>query len=190
MKHVQGRCVVENMIESFSDLREYLKEDCTLCPVKDRVLLEHNVYIKRFLVLLRWDEFLSNSTNKILLPAKVFIRRRRNRLGAKLGFMIPVNTLGKGIKIWHYGNIVINGGVRLGERCVLHGDNCIGNDGVTNASPEIGNNVDIGVGAKIIGNIYIADNCRIGAGAVVVKSCYHKGTTLVGVPAKEIGEKK
>lgn len=51
-------------------------------------------------------------------------------------------------------------------------------------APVIGNNVEIGVGAKIIGDIYIADNIKIGAGAVVTKSFYEEGITLVGIPAK------
>lgn len=49
-----------------------------------------------------------------------------------------------------------------------------------------GDNVEIGVGAKIIGDIYIADGVKIGANAVVVKSCYNKGATLVGIPALEV----
>ena len=117
----------------------------------------------------------------------MIVRRRRNRLAVKLGFTISPNCFGKGLLIWHYGNIVVNGDAKIGENCILHGDNCIGNNGSDTKAPVIGKNVDIGVGAKIIGDIFIADNCRIGAGAVVVKSCYHKGATLVGVPAKEIG---
>ena len=54
------------------------------------------------------------------------------------------------------------------------------------AAPVIGNNVDIGVGAKIIGDITIADDVKIGAGAVVTKSCLEKGATLVGIPAKPV----
>ena len=50
----------------------------------------------------------------------------------------------------------------------------------------IGDNVDIGVGAVIIGNIYIANNVRIGANAVVTKSCYEEGAILVGNPAKTL----
>ena len=47
----------------------------------------------------------------------------------------------------------------------------------------IGNNVDIGVGAKIIGPVEIGDNIRIGANAVVVDSFNESGVTIVGVPA-------
>ena len=65
--------------------------------------------------------------------------------------------------------------------------NCIGNKGIADSGvPVIGNNVNIGVGAKIIGDIYIADNVCIGANAVVTESCHVEGATLIGVPAKMI----
>lgn len=52
--------------------------------------------------------------------------------------------------------------------------------------PQIGNNVEIGVGAKVIGNITIADNIKIGANAVVTKSFDEEGITLVGIPARKL----
>lgn len=50
----------------------------------------------------------------------------------------------------------------------------------------IGDNVFIGTGAKIIGDIAIADDCVIGANSVVVKSITEKGITVAGVPAKKV----
>ena len=50
----------------------------------------------------------------------------------------------------------------------MHGDNCIGNNGKDDECPIIGSHVDIGVGAKILGGVHIADNCTIGAGAVSI----------------------
>ena len=46
--------------------------------------------------------------------------------------------------------------------------------------------MDIGVGAKIIGPVRIADNVRIGANAVVVSSFDEPGITVVGVPARVV----
>jgi serine O-acetyltransferase len=75
----------------------------------------------------------------------------------------------------------------VGENCQLHGSNCIGNDGYAlDKCPVIGNNVDIGVGAKILGNITIADNIVIGAGAVVVHSFTEPGITIGGIPARKL----
>lgn len=112
--------------------------------------------------------------------------RRKNKLGNTLGFYINLNTLGAGTIIYHHGLIIINSDAVVGCGCKLHGNNCIGNDGVSLKAPHIGNNVEIGFGASIIGDVTIADDVKIGAGAVVVKSCLKKGACLVGVPAKEV----
>lgn len=80
------------------------------------------------------------------------------------------------------GNIVVNGGSHFGG--FLHSDNCIGNAGKSYACPVVGNNVDIGVGAKRIGDIVIADDIVIGTGTVVVSSFIKHGITICGIPAK------
>ena len=64
--------------------------------------------------------------------------------------------------------------------------NCIGNNGrdISNKNvPVLGNRIDVGVGASIIGAVKIADNVKIGAGAVVCKSCEKEKAVLVGIPA-------
>ena len=52
--------------------------------------------------------------------------------------------------------------------------------------PHLGNNVDIGYGAVLIGDITIADDIKIGANAVVNKSFTEPGVTIAGVPAKVV----
>ena len=52
--------------------------------------------------------------------------------------------------------------------------------------PVIGNNVMMGAGAKVIGNVTIADNIKIGAGAVVASSFTEPGITIGGVPARKL----
>lgn len=139
---------------------------------------EDNYLIWKYVKYLRMEEA---APNKLVA---YYWRRKKNDLGAKLGLTIYVNTCAKGLHIWHHGALVISGDAKLGENCTFHGQCCIGNDGKTEAAPVIGNNVEIGAGAMIIGGITIADNVKIGAGAVVVKSCLEEGATLVGVPAK------
>ena len=51
--------------------------------------------------------------------------------------------------------------------------------------PTIGDGVNVGVGAKIIGPIIVGSNCSIGANAVVTHS-FADGNVLVGIPAKAI----
>ena len=81
---------------------------------------------------------------------------------------------------------MVNPGVRAGENCVLHGGNCIGNNGKTDISPVLGSNVELGFGAVIIGKVTVASNTVIGANAVVNRSIEAEGGTYVGVPAKRV----
>lgn len=108
------------------------------------------------------------------------------RLSLKLGFSIPLGVFAEGLSIAHYGTIVVNSAAKVGKNCrIQEGVNIGATNGSTKA-PIIGNNVFIGTGAKIIGNITIADDVAIGANAVVVKSITEPGTTWGGVPAKKI----
>lgn len=156
----------------FRDKKDYLIS---------RITHEDNYLIWKYLYFLRREEAAKNKLTAY------FWRRRKNDLGARLGIIIYAGTCEPGLHIWHYGSTIISGDARIGRDCTLHGQACIGNDGNGTAAPVIGNNVDIGVGAKIIGDITIADDVTIGAGAVVTKSCLEKGAVLVGVPAKIIG---
>lgn len=68
--------------------------------------------------------------------------------------------------------VFISNGAKIGKNCIIFQQVTIGSNTIKGhpkfGSPTIGNNVYIGAGAKIIGNIKIGDNCRIGANAVVV----------------------
>ena len=131
-----------------------------------------------------FSPFISNC----LIARYLLCQRRKNAEGVKLGISICHNTIAKGLRIYHYGTIIVNPHANVGENCKLHGDNCIGNKGESSRfeAPSIGNNVDIGIGAKILGGIELADNIKIGANAVVVKSELVKGKTLVGIPAHTV----
>lgn len=51
--------------------------------------------------------------------------------------------------------------------------------------PVLGDNVEIGVGAKVLGRIHIGNNVKIGANAVVIRDV-PDGATAVGVPARNL----
>ncbi len=110
-----------------------------------------------------------------------------------LGIELPRKlTAGKGLILYHGQALVVNQGVIIGENCTLRNSVTIGHkklaDGSFSNCPRIGNNVDIGANACIIGDIIIGDNVIIGAGAVVTKSI-PDNCTVVGNPAR-ILEKK
>ena len=108
-----------------------------------------------------------------------------HRLSTRLGFSIPKNVFGAGLCIVHYGTIVVSSKAIIGENCRIHPSTSIGD---YNGTPTIGNNVYIGPGAKIFGNITIGNNVAIGANAVV-NSDIPDNVTIGGIPAKIISEK-
>jgi len=98
------------------------------------------------------------------------------------GAEIHLNSrIAGGLLIPHPNGIVIHPDVEIGINCLIFQQVTIGarEGGV----PKIGVHVDVGAGAKILGNITIEDNVKIGANAVVVSSV-ESGATVVGVPAK------
>ena len=141
---------------------------------------EDNYLIWKYMTFLRREEAARSKLTAY------FWRRKKNNLGSRLGLQIYAGTCARGLHIWHYGSVIISGDAVVGENCTIHGQACIGSDGASDVAPVLGKNVDIGVGAKIIGAVTLADDIRIGAGAVVVKSCEIPGATLVGVPARQV----
>lgn len=98
----------------------------------------------------------------------------------------PACIIGGGLRIVHCSDIVIGPLATIGEDCVLYNGVTLGNrkgehfDGM----PELGNNVLVGTGAKLLGKIKLTDKTIVGANAVVISSS--NGGTMVGIPAKEI----
>lgn len=112
---------------------------------------------------------------------------------AKLAEMICGVTIGVSAKIGrrltieHSGGIVVHGNAVIGDDCIIRQGVTIGNKRLDDPSgaPVIGNRVNIGAGAKILGRVLIGDDVDIGANAVVTKDV-PAGCIAVGVPAKII----
>ena len=100
------------------------------------------------------------------------------------GIQIPkFCKIGPGLRIHHFGLLILNGGVCIGRDCTLRPGVVIGNLHDGDDIPVLGDNVEIGVGAKILGRIHIGNNVKIGANAVVVHDVPDR-TTAVGIPAR------
>lgn len=91
--------------------------------------------------------------------------------------------IGPGLRIHHFGNIFIHSGVRIGAGCTLRQGVTIGQRVEGGDVPVIGNNVDFGAYAQVLGGIHIGDGARIGAMSVVLKDV-PPGATAVGIPAR------
>lgn len=142
----------------------------------------------QFWIETRYSKNIRKIVRKIAKYKIKYYNRLRNIYSYKSGVEIWFECkIGKNCDIWHSG-VVIN--ADIGDNCIFHGNNILGNKGVgkENLSPKIGNNVDIGAGAVIIGDVRIADDSVIGAGAVVTKSFEEPGSVIVGVPGKKIND--
>ena len=102
----------------------------------------------------------------------------------------PGATIGKNFFIDHGMGVVIGETAIIGDNCLVYQGVTLGGTGKETGKrhPTIGNNVTLGAGAILLGNITIGDNSNVGAGSVVIKSA-KENSTLVGVPARVIKEK-
>lgn len=177
------------MIYTKKELKEFLIQDAKANKRSSTSPKLFGDEIWKFQILMRkCDYFHFKRKNNILYNIPfAFYKFRYHKLSIKLGFSIPYNIFGKGLSIAHYGAIVINGKTIIGENCRIHTCVNIGVSGDSNA-PQIGNNIFIGPGVKIVGDISIADGVCLGAGTVVVKSITEPNTTWAGVPAKKISD--
>lgn len=178
-------------IKSKKDYELYLEADRIALGKKYKrpKLIGDDIW--KFQRLLRKAEYYNNCPKSFIHKLYLnYILFRFHRMSIHLGYSIPLNVFGPGLCIAHRGTIVVNKDARVGENCRIHACTNIGSGrGSDLLAPNIGNNVYIGPGAKIFGNIEIADNIAIGANSVVNKSFYEKGVSIAGVPAKKINSK-
>lgn len=90
---------------------------------------------------------------------------------------------GPGFVLIHSNGVVINTGVRGGQNIFIEHQVTIGAE--KQQAPQLGDDIFIGAGAKILGGVRIGSHVKIGANAVVTKNV-PDGATVVGVPARVI----
>lgn len=102
------------------------------------------------------------------------------------GADIPLNCdIGGGLLIPHPNGIVIHPGTRIGPNCLIFQQVTLGTRN-GRGPPMIGGHVDIGAGAKILGELVIGDHVTVGANAVVLESV-PDNISVVGIPARPVG---
>ena len=101
------------------------------------------------------------------------------------GADIPINAqIAGGLLIPHPNGIVMHADVKIGPNCLIFQQVTIGSKD-DSKPPVVGGHVDIGAGAKVLGEIIIGNHAKIGANAVVLMDV-PEGKSAVGVPAKII----
>ena len=177
------------MIQSKKDYLYYLECDrIAMRKTGKRPRYLHDI-IWTFERLLRKCEYYENCKHDLIsrIYGK-YLKYKYVKLSQKLGFSIAFNVCGPGLCIEHYGQVLIHQCAHIGENCTIKGNVVIGGKGDTQA-PTIGNNVLIGFGVAIIGDIKIANGVAIGVNAAVVRDCLEQNVSIAGVPAKIVSHK-
>ena len=97
----------------------------------------------------------------------------------------PGATIGRGVFIDHGMGVVIGETAIIGDYCLIYQNVTLGGTGkqIGKRHPTLGNNVVVGAGAKVLGNINIGSNVRVGAGSIVLRNV-PDDCTVVGVPGR------
>jgi serine O-acetyltransferase len=135
----------------------------------------------RYTIRRRWLRAPFSALYKILKPFSEIIT----------GIELPCEaTVGRRFRIDHFGGIIISGDATFGDDCILRNGVTVGlRHTGERGSPVIGDRVDIGAGAKILGPIRIGNDVAIGANAVVIRDV-PANSIAVGVPARVLARKR
>jgi serine acetyltransferase len=158
-----------------SDLRAH---GCNATRAGFRVLLVYRFGNWRMSIRSEW----------LRVPFSFLYRFCERHVRFKYGIELPYSVkLGDRVVFEHQHGIVIHGNCVIGNECIIRQGVTIGNKSLDKLfdAPVLGNNVNVGAGAKILGAVTIGDNVSIGANAVVVKDV-PEGATVVGIPAQVV----
>lgn len=164
----------------------YFKEQFNLIKEKDPAIhsfLEIFLYPSfKALIYYKISHFLYCKNHFFL--ARYFCERGKRKTGIEIH---PGAIIGEKLFIDHGSSVVIGETAIIGNNVTIYHGVTIGGTGKEKGKrhPTIGNNVMIGCGAKLLGNIQIGNNVKIGANSVVLENV-PDNSTIVGIPGKII----
>lgn len=123
-------------------------------------------------------------TNKLMFLSRLISQLSRHITGIEIH---PGAIIGKRLFMDHGMGIVIGETAIVGDDCTIYHQVTLGGTGKERLKrhPTLKNNVIVGSGSKVLGNILIGENVKIGANSVVLNDI-EDNTTVVGIPGKII----
>ena len=178
--------IITIMIKTIKELKEYYRIE--LHGMSKARFIYETLFasIGGYIIHLRLLEYLQSKKSPMYKPLRFFVHWRLSRISVMTGIHIPPGVCDKGLTLRHFGSIVVNSSTRIGRNCCIHNNVNIGANKGGKIAPKIGDNVYIGPGAVLFGEIEIADGCYIGANAVVNKSVLEPNSVILGVPGKVV----
>lgn len=143
----------------------------------------------RVLLVYRFGQWRMTIKPRIIrAPLSYIYKLMEKHVRFKYGIELPYTVeIKESITFEHQHGIVIHGETKIGSGCIIRQGVTIGNSHAKRPleAPIIGNNVNIGAGAKLLGKINIGNDVVIGANSVVIRDV-PSNTTVVGAPARVI----
>lgn len=126
--------------------------------------------------------------HKLRLLARIISHVNRFLTGIEIH---PGATIGRRFFIDHGAGVVIGETTEIGDDVLMYQGVVLGGTTLEKKKrhPTIGNNVEVGTGAIVLGAITVGDGARIGSGSVVVSSV-PPGTTVVGIPGRIVEDRR
>ena len=171
----------KELIRTKQDLREWLKLDSVhyasqIQPSfrKWKYNLNTNPggdqrYTWLYVKTLRHAEYHINNHSLWHTICRIFYMSRLRRLAYKTAIQIPPNAVGPGLNLPHFGAINMNEHCCVGRNVTIYSGVRLGWKSPGEPCPQVGNNVFIGTGTNIIGDVHIGDNVTIGQNCGIVK---------------------
>ena len=167
----------------YADAKNILSKDPASRNVLEVIILYPGFHI---LVFYRVAHFMY--VHKLFFIARLISQLGRFFTGIEIH---PGAKIGRRLFIDHGMGIVIGETATIGDDCTIYHGATLGGTGKDKDKrhPDLGNNVMVGAGAKILGPIKIGNNVKIGANAVVLKNV-SDDRTVVGIPGRIINKDK
>ena len=180
----------ERFINNKEDLNRFLEIERVRYGVKNTKIpllaIKENQILWKHIALLRKTEYHSNTGNRMLF---LFYRFRLRTLQRKFCLRIPINVFDCGLKIMHPAPVSVSLKSTVGKNCTLHMNTGIVAGGTNDCVPRLGDDIVLGIGSVVLGDVTLANGIAVGANAVVTKSFSEENITIAGVPAKKISDR-
>lgn len=164
--------------ELYEDAKNIQKKDPAAKHILYVILLYQGFHV---LLFYRMGHFFY--THKLFFLARLISQIARFLTGIEIH---PGAKIGRRLFIDHGMGIVIGETATIGNDCTIYHGVTLGGTGKdkNKRHPDLGNDVMVGCGAKILGPIKIGNHVKIGANAVVTKPV-EDNVTVIGIPARQ-----